>query len=151
MNTISLKHNIRQLFEHQRVAVIAKEINRQPYTNLVEFVSTSDLRIVVFPTKRDTQKYLNINENNRIALLIDDRKNTPSDLTNAITVTALGIAHEARDQNEEYRELLLKKHPDLSIFLADPSFTVIEVYVITYQIVQKFDQVQILHMRDNVE
>lgn len=148
MNKKDLMQRVKLLFEHQRFAVIATATNSQPYTNLVAFASTSDLRTIVFATKRDTQKYININENNRIAVLIDNRENTPYDLSNAITVTALGDARESTDKNEENRKLLLKKHPDLSTFLTHPTCALIEVQVITYQIVQKFEQVQILHVKD---
>lgn len=148
MDEKKLKNLIKQLLEHQRFAVIATETNQQPYTNLIAFASTSDLRVFVFATKRNTQKYLNINENNRIAILIDNRENTPTDLTNAITITALGIAHEVQDRKEEYHDLLLQKHPDLLGFLNDPSCALIEIQVTTYQIIQKFEQMHVLNIAD---
>jgi general stress protein 26 len=148
MDEKKLKNLIQQLLEHQRFAVIATETNQQPYTNLVAFASTSDLRVFVFATKRNTKKYLNINENNRIAILIDNRENTPTDLTNAITITALGTAREVQDRIEEYRDLILQKHPDLLGFLDDPSCALIEIQVTTYQIIQKFEQMHILHIVD---
>lgn len=148
MDEKDLRRRIQQLFEHQRFAVIATQNNQQPYTHLVAFTSTSDLRVIVFATKRDTQKYHNINENEHIAVLIDNRENTPADLSDAVTVTALGTAKEVKDRNEEYKKLLLKKHPDLSLFLKDPLCTLIEVHVKSYQIVQKFEHVQILKITD---
>ena len=148
MDEKKLKNLIQQLLEHQRFAVIATETNQQPYTNLVAFASTSDFRVFIFATKRNTQKYLNINENNRIAILIDNRENTPTDLTNAITITALGTAREVRDRIEEYRDLLLQKHPDLLGFLDDPSCALIEIQVTIYQIIQQFEQMHILHIVD---
>jgi general stress protein 26 len=148
MNEMDVKKHIRQLVTHQQFAVIATETKRQPYTNLVAFATTPDLRTIIFATKRDTQKYLNIHENNRIAVLIDNRENTPADLSNAITVTALGLAHEAQDKNEEYRTLLVQKHPDLSDFLHDPECALIEIQIHTYQMIHKFEQVQILRIQD---
>lgn len=146
MNNTDVKNTIRQLLAHQRFAVIATERNRQPYTNLVAFASTPDLMTMIFATKRETQKYLNIHENNHIAVLIDNRENTPADLSNAITITALGVAHETSDPNQNYQMLLLKKHPDLSDFLRDPNCALIEIQVHTYQMIHKFEQVQILHI-----
>lgn len=148
MNKKNLKYQIQSVVEHQRFAVIATETNRQPYTNLVAFASTSDLRIIVFATRRDTQKYLNIKNNHRIALLIDNRENTPADFSNAVTVTAFGTAHESNTQKEQYQALLLQKHPDLADFLHDSACAIIEIQVKTYQFIQKFEQVQILHIRD---
>ena len=140
---------IRQLFEHQRFAVIATEMNQQPYTHLVAFASTPDLRNIVFATKRGTQKYLNISKNEHVAILIDNRENTPSDLSDAMTINAQGIAKETKDQNKDYRKLLLKKHPGLSSFLNDPTCALIEVRVMTYQIVQKFENIDIFKMTDD--
>lgn len=148
MKRMEVKKRIKQLVEHQRFAVIATVTKRQPYTNLIAFASTSDLRVLVFATKRDTQKYLNINENNRIAVLIDNRENTPDDLSNAITVTALGTAHVSQKNKKHYHTLLLQKHPNLFDFLQDPSCALIEIHVQTYQLIQKFEQAQILQIRD---
>jgi general stress protein 26 len=148
MKKMEVKKRIRQLVTHQRFAVIATETKKQPYTNLVAFATTPDLRSILFATKRGTQKYLNIHENNRIAVLIDNRENTPADLSNAMTVTALGIAHEAQDKNEDYLTFLVQKHPDLSSFLHNPDCAIIKIQVKTYQLIHKFEQVQILHIRD---
>jgi nitroimidazol reductase NimA-like FMN-containing flavoprotein (pyridoxamine 5'-phosphate oxidase superfamily) len=148
MEKKEVKHLIQQLVKQQRFAVIATETNRQPYTNLVAFAATSDLRVLVFATRRDTKKYLNLNENNRIAVLIDNRENTPADLSDARTVTALGVAHESKEKKEIYRTLLLQKHPTLSDFLNDPTCALIEIRVQTYQMIQQFEQMQLLHIRD---
>ncbi|KYK23929.1 hypothetical protein AYK25_00755 [Thermoplasmatales archaeon SM1-50] len=150
MNEKELRRQIQQLCKHQRFAVIATHNDKQSYAHLVAFTSTSDLRVLLFATKRDTQKYYNIKKNVRIAVLIDNRENSPFDFSDAITVTALGNAKEAKNSYEEYRKLLLEKHPDLSMFLADPLCTLIEVHVKAYQVVQKFEQVQILKIADEV-
>ena len=148
MEKTEIKKRILQLVTHQRFAVIATETKKQPYTNLVAFATTPDLRNILFATKRGTQKYLNIHENNRIAVLIDNRENTPADLSNAITMTALGIAHEVQDKNKDYLTLLVQKHPGLSSFLRSPDCAIIKIQVKKYQLIQKFEQVQILRIRD---
>lgn len=139
------------LLTTQHFAVIATESKKQPYTNLVSFVCSSDFRHLFFPTKKETQKFLNITENNRVAVLIDNRENTPSDLSNAITITAIGSAQVLKQDRDATVRLLLQKHPDLSTFLSDPSCVVIDVTVHTYQIVQKFEHVRVLTMADTKE
>lgn len=139
---------IKEILTSQHFAVIATESNHQPYTSLVSFVSSPDIQHIYFPTKKETQKYLNIKINTSIAILIDNRENTPSDLSNAITVTALGSAQEIINEKESIKKLFLQKHPELSDFLSEPSCILIDVSVETYQIVQKFGLVQILHIRD---
>jgi general stress protein 26 len=115
----------------------------------VSFVSSAGFHHLYFPTRKETQKFLNITENNHVAVLIDNRENNPSDLSKAITAIALGDAQEIEHKPESIKKLLLQKHPDLSLFLSNPSCVLIDITVHTYQIVQKFEQVQILHMRDD--
>lgn len=146
MNNKDMKKRIQQLVESQRFAVVATQVNRKPYMNLVAFASTDDLRILVFATKRDTQKYLNISGNNNIAILIDNRQNAPSDFSNAVIITAYGIAYESKNRKKKYRQLLLQKHADLAVFLNDPSCVLIEIRVNTYQVVYKFENVAVLQM-----
>ncbi len=148
MNENNLKKQILQLFEHQRFAVIATERNGQPYTHLVAFTFTPDLRTLLFATRRDTQKYLNIKENPYVSVLIDNRENTPSDLSEAITVNAQGLATETPDLSKAYHRLLVEKHPGLSSFFDDPACALIEVHVRTYQVVQKFEHIDILKIPD---
>jgi len=91
---------------------------------------------------------MNLRKNQRVALLIDNRQNNPSDLAHAITVTALGIAQEETMQVESVKALLRSRHPTLNGFLADPTCAVFAVIVDVYQVVERFEQVQVLSMRD---
>jgi general stress protein 26 len=128
--------------------VIATESHHHPYTSLVSFVPSSDYTHLYFPTKKETQKFFNISKNPHIAALIDNRENTPMDLLKAITVIALGVAHEVETNKEHITALLLQKHPDLSGFISNPDCALIDITIATYQIVQQFEKVKILHLRD---
>jgi len=128
--------------------VIATESHHQPYTNLVSFSSSPDFFHLYFPTRKKTKKFLNITKNPHIAVLIDNRENSPADLSEAITVIALGDAHEVDQDKERIKTLLLQKHPTLSGFLSNPDCALIDIHITTYQIVQKFEQVRIIHLRD---
>lgn len=139
------------LLTSQHFAVIATESKKQPYTNLVSFVCSSDFHHLFFPTKKQTQKFLNITENNHVAVLIDNRENAPSDISEAITITAIGQANVLMQHRDAIVKLLLQKHPDLSTFINDPSCVIIDVTVKTYQIVQQFEHVQVLKMADRRE
>ena len=139
---------VNSVLSSQHFAVIATESNHHPYTSLVSFIPSADFHHLYFPTRKQTQKFLNITENNHVSVLIDNRENNPSDLSKAITVIVLGDAAEIVHKQEIIKKLLLQKHPDLSLFLSDPSCALIDITVLTYQIVQKFEQVQIIHLRD---
>jgi len=134
------------LLTSQHFAVIATESKKQPYTNLVSFACSSDFNHLFFPTRKQTQKFLNITENNHVAVLIDNRENAPSDLSNAITITAIGQAKVLTQHQDAIVKLLQQKHPDLSAFLNNPSCVIIDVTVKTYQIVQQFENIQVLKM-----
>ncbi len=151
MNRQTPAEILSNLLTSQHFAVIATESKKQPYTNLVSFVCSSDFHHLFFPTKKQTQKFLNITENNHVAVLIDNRENTPSDISKAITITAIGSATVLKHDRDAAVRLLLQKHPDLSTFVYDPSCVIIDVTVHTYQIVQRFEQVQVLTMADTRE
>lgn len=121
-------------------------MDKQPYTHLFGFAVTSDLKHIVFATKRNTQKFQNITRNTHIAAFIDNRQNTQLDFSDAITVTPLGTAKEISnsEKEKEYQTLLLQKHPNLSLFLADLLCVLIEIRVTVYQVVQKFEELQVL-------
>lgn len=128
--------------------MIATESHHHPYTSLISFVPSYDFFHIYFPTRKKTQKFLNITKNPHVAILFDNRENSPVDLSEAITIIALGAAHEVKQDTESIKTLLLQKHPALSGFLSNPDCTLIDIHITTYQIVQKFEQVRIIHLRD---
>lgn len=128
--------------------MIATESHHHPYTSLVSFVSSTDFFHLYFPTRKKTQKFLNLTKNPHVAILIDNRENSPVDLSEAITIIALGDAHEVKRDTESIKTLVLQKHPSLSGFLSNPDCVLIDINITTYQIVQKFEEVKIIHLRD---
>ena len=72
----SLVHN---LLETQRAAALATQEMGQPYLSLMAFAVTPDLKTIILATDRYTRKYANLMVEPRLALLIDNRGNTPAD------------------------------------------------------------------------
>ncbi|MCK7582467.1 MAG: pyridoxamine 5'-phosphate oxidase family protein [Chromatiales bacterium] len=85
-----LRHTIQTLLDSQIQAVLATQHQRQPYTSLMAFAVTPDLRQIVFATYRATQKYANLLANPRASLLIDNRCNNATDYRNAVAISAQG-------------------------------------------------------------
>jgi heme iron utilization protein len=134
---------LRTLFASQHFATLATHHQGQPYTSLVAFAVTDNLRTVVFATMRATRKFTNLSADARVALLMDDRANEPTDLREATAVTAMGSAYEALGAERRLLEgLLLAKHPDLAEFLATPGCALLAVRVQTYTVVTSFQNVQ---------
>ncbi len=118
-NTGALKARIRALCENQKLAVLATTGDGQPYANLVAFACDPELTYLLFATPRTTRKFLNLQSNAKVALLIHDATNQDIDFDQAISVTAFGTATEALPPAKEgYQEEYLKKHPNLRAFLA---------------------------------
>ena len=130
---------LRQTIGKQRFAVLATLNNQQPYSNLVAFAVSEDLRQIIFATERNTRKYRNIQANDKVALLIDNRRNNQSDFKEALAITALGVAGELRGaRSEELVQSYLDRHTSLGEFLQRPGTAVIRVTVTDY-ILARFD------------
>jgi nitroimidazol reductase NimA-like FMN-containing flavoprotein (pyridoxamine 5'-phosphate oxidase superfamily) len=83
-----LENLIRELFESQKLAVLATQNEGQPYANLIAFAASDDLKSLYFVTARATRKYANIEADARVTVLIDNRSNQDSDFSQAAAVTA---------------------------------------------------------------
>jgi uncharacterized pyridoxamine 5'-phosphate oxidase family protein len=112
-----------------------------PYSNLVSFAVTEDLRSLVFITNRNTRKYKNIQENGNISLLIDNRTNQPSDVSQAIAITAIGTACEEIENKISLQNIFLARHPQLTQFVDAPNNAIMLVTVREY-VVAGFDKTQ---------
>jgi len=136
---------VRSLLASQRFAVIATQSEGQPYSNLVAFAEADNLRSLLFVTGRDTKKYSNTIASKRVAVLVDNRTNQPSDLDKAVAVTALGTIEEVSTDYRGYLSAIyLSKHPQLEGFLRKPSNALMRVAVTDY-IVASFENVRHLH------
>jgi len=142
MGLDKLGEMIRELLATQGLAVLATHGAAGPHASLVAFAATDDLRCIVFPTERARRKYANLAADPRVALLVDDRGNRASDLVEARAVTAAGRAGEAQgEERNRLAELLLRKHPGLKLFVAEPDCALVRVNVEVYQVVTRFRSV----------
>jgi nitroimidazol reductase NimA-like FMN-containing flavoprotein (pyridoxamine 5'-phosphate oxidase superfamily) len=130
-----LRQTLKNVLAAQRFCVLATHGQGQPYGSLVAFAETDDLKQLVFATSRATRKFSNLMADPRVALVVDSRSNSDSDLRNAVAITALGPAHEAAgNERERLAELYLAKHPGLVQFIGSPEMAVCAVEVEDYVI-----------------
>jgi len=142
-----LKRELNKLFKKQRLAVLATQKNGQPYSSLVAFAVTEDLKHLIFATSRATRKYDNFSSDSRVALLIDTRTNKVSDFHHAMAVTAVGTAIEVEENiRPQLVSLYLAKHPHLADFIQSPTCALVQVTVKTYYVVRTFQNVMELHV-----
>ena len=142
MQIKQIKRDIRGILNSQQLGVLATYGSEYPYTNIVGFVATDDLRHIVFATFRNTRKYGNIQTNPRVSILMDNLSNSAEDFSNAQALTILGTAEEVcKDKEHETTNLYLQKHPNLREFVLDPSCALIKIKVDKYILVSRFQEV----------
>jgi nitroimidazol reductase NimA-like FMN-containing flavoprotein (pyridoxamine 5'-phosphate oxidase superfamily) len=135
------------LFATQRFAVLATQKDGQPYTNLVAFAATEDLKHLLFVTPRATRKFANLANDAQVAMMMDNRHNTASDLHDAVAVMAIGVAEEVEGpEKEALLRLYISKHPSLEAFAQAPSCALLKISVEKYDIAGKFQSVTELKM-----
>jgi len=145
-----LIQEVKSLCASQQLCVLATQSEGQPYSNLVAFAETDELRSLIFMTNRNTRKYTNAISNNKVAMMIDSRTNQPSDFNTALAVTALGTVEEvAGSEHDAIVSMYLSKHPYLAEFAHMPDHALMRVKVTEY-VIAHFDRVQIIHI-DNLD
>ena len=91
----ALRQQVKRLCASQKLCVLATQYDGQPYSNLVAFAETGELRNLIFVTSRSTRKYANSISNRKVAVMIDSRKNRTADFKTALAVTAIGVREGA--------------------------------------------------------
>jgi general stress protein 26 len=137
-----------RLMASQSLAVLATHNQGQPYTSLVAFAGSEDLKSLYLVTGQATRKYVNLNNDPRASMMIDSRSNQPSDIADAMAVTASGSVDIVGGiELKELQDIYLQKHPHLAEFVKSPSTRLIRLNVKCYYVVNRFQNVVELHMR----
>ena len=141
--SVSVSERLRVLNKTQMHAVLATDSDGQPYTSLIAYALTFDMKGIVFATPKSTRKYKNIFKNRRVSLLIDTRSNTEKDYMAAESITILGNAYPVRRGGKwsELANVLKKKHPRLSFFIESPETTLVYIEIIKCIHVTKFQNI----------
>lgn len=142
-----LKQSIRALFRSQKLAVLATNKKGVPYTSLVAFVASRDLKEIIFATLKGTTKFHNLVTTPNVSILIDTRKNNSSDFQDAVAISAEGIAEIINDNRQDYIALYLEKHPSLSDFITSQNCAIIKINITKYQYVSRFQNLKILMIK----
>ena len=143
-----MRERLGALFESQRLAVLSSHRDGQPYSNLVAFFATPDLRGLGFATTRATRKFENLTADPRVSMLIDNRSNQVSDFREAMAVTVVGRVEELTgNQKSRILALYLGKHPYLKEFVESPTCALLQLEVNTYILVERFQKVLEWHLK----
>lgn len=145
-----IQATIRRVLERNRFAVLATQRNGQPHASLIAFMPLEGLRFLAFATYRDTLKYKSIRENQRVAILIEDREGDDGRSVQRRVVTAVGEAIKAQEEAQQAHIVAhLARHPDLERFLSSPDCEFVRVAVYTYQVVSSIADVRWYTLRES--
>jgi nitroimidazol reductase NimA-like FMN-containing flavoprotein (pyridoxamine 5'-phosphate oxidase superfamily) len=140
---IDLKEEIGKLFDLESFAVLSTQGEGQPYASIISFSASPDFKHIVFATPRQTRKFSLLSKSDKVALLIDNRSNTPPSVNriSAVTITGKAKILDDFEELEKWKNLLINKHPYLKSFVETPSTAVILVDVYRYFYVRRFQEV----------
>ncbi len=139
--------SIKDLMGLRHLAVLATSSESFPYTSLVGFAYSDDLKEIYFATFENTNKFRNLSENPRVSLLVDSRENSASDFEKAKALTVLGRAEAARGpESGRIKELYLRRFPHLKDFISGPVCAMIKVAAEKYILVERFQEVMELEI-----
>ena len=149
-SSASIRDSIQKLLGTTGFAVLATEHAGQPHTSLIAITPVDAGRRLVFATYRNTRKFTNLMQNQRVSVLMDgSRRDSQAGTATGLVLSAVGRVQEVNATT--HPDLLgahLEKHPDLESFTRAPDCVLLEVVVEAYQVVHGIDNVTWLSVDD---
>jgi len=138
-----MKEYIEAVLKTSNFAVLATEGNGQPHASLIAITPLGTCRQLVFATYRDTLKYRNLSNNNKVAVLIESEGLNKEDLRGRIVLTIIGRSEEISiGEKEAACQEHLKRHPEMEAFMLSSDCALIRVIAMSYQIVNGIDDIR---------
>jgi nitroimidazol reductase NimA-like FMN-containing flavoprotein (pyridoxamine 5'-phosphate oxidase superfamily) len=134
---------IKALCHDQPFAVLATEGEGQPYTSLISFAVSEDLKKIVFSTPAGTRKFNLIANNNKVSVMIDNRSDQPESINLIRGLTITGQARVLKDPGEieQWSRALTAKHNYLYKFVKSPTSSLILIEANHFFYVRRFQEV----------
>lgn len=107
------KHAIQMLDSHRIMAISTSRPDGWPQTTIVGYAN--DALVIYFLIFRSSQKFANIQHDDRVSIAVSDE---PNDISKLTAVYAGAHAAEVTDPEQRQRawQLLMKRHPNLADF-----------------------------------
>jgi heme iron utilization protein len=132
-------------------AVLATEGNGQPHASFIAITPFGICGHLVFATYRNTLKYRNISQNNKVAVLIESKDDTREGKQRSILLTIIGHTEEiGMAEHEATYQAHLKRHPELESFMLSSDCVLIRVIAQSYQVVYGIDEIRWITAEDLV-
>lgn len=139
-NQSTRKEVIEAVLKTSGFAVLATAGNDQPHTSLIAITPFENFRQIIFATYRNTLKYRNLSQNNKVAVLIEGEYSNPKGLTESVVLTIIGHTEEIGiAENEAPNQAHLRRHPEMASFMRSSDCVLIRVIAQSYQVVYGID------------
>lgn len=132
---------MKQLVKDRRFCVLATAWDNNPHCSLMAYAPEEDCQRIYMATRRNTVKYRNLMENPAVSLLIDTREEKVTGKKHGIrALTVTGRFAEIKDGQGRMkaRDMLLQRHPDLTVFLDHPESCLFAVEVHSFLLLDGF-------------
>jgi len=138
----TIKEYIEAVLKTSDFAVLATEGNGQPHTSLIAITQFGDFRQIIFATYRNTLKYRNLSQNNKVAVLIEGEYLNLKGLKENVVLTIIGRTEEiSKAGSEAPYQAHLKRHPEMESFMLSSDCVLIRVIAQSYQVVYGIDDI----------
>jgi nitroimidazol reductase NimA-like FMN-containing flavoprotein (pyridoxamine 5'-phosphate oxidase superfamily) len=138
----TIKEYIEDILNTTRFAVLATVGDGQPHTSLLAITPVGNFSQLIFATYRNTLKYRNLTQNNKVAVLVEGEHVNSKGLKESVVLTIIGHTQEISiEENEASFQAHLKQHPELESFMHSPDCALILVIAKTYQVVLGIDDI----------
>jgi heme iron utilization protein len=139
----TIKEYVEGVLKTSGFAVLATEGNGQPHTSLIAITPFGNFRQLIFATYRNTRKYRNLSQNNKVAVLIDGGVFNMKGLKDSVVLTIIGNTEEISiRENEAAYQAHLKRHPEMESFILSSDCALILVSAQSYQVVYGIDDIR---------
>jgi len=141
-NTKPIREYVEEALQSNRLAVLATVGDGQPHASLIAITPFESFRQLIFATYRNTRKFRNLQQNSKVAVLVEGANEEKSGIQNGYVITAYGNAREiSLAANDTALQAHLLKYPELLNFTNESDCALIIVNVENYQVVQGIDNV----------
>ncbi len=136
----TLKEYIEAILTTRNFAVLATEGNGQPHTSLIAITPFENYRQIIFATYRNTLKYQNLSQNNKVAVLIDGKSFNMEGIEERTVLSIIGHAEEISIAGYDAPyQAHLQRHPDMESFMHASDCALIRIIAQSYQAVYGID------------
>ena len=127
-----MRDQMQDVVRQQSMCVLATSRNDRPHCSLMAYSASDDGREIYMVTSADSQKYINLQANPLVSLLIDTRLDQPRGETRALTLSGRFVPVDDPSLALELQQLLLARPPRLEVFFRTAQARILRIRIESY-------------------